>query len=224
MKSDGLLGVVGPPAASEVTTREPVFSGSREPVRFVLILLAVALLRSELALAAWIRPSSDRAAQDGLVGREGLPPAPDELPCSRACGTVARAAIGTTAAAVLAPARRLAARTSPRACGLPIRRVFLNALRGSTRSCSRSLRRRLRLGPFSGVLCASHARVGAATLWAEVIGTSSRAALVWAFTGASRRRSVVALVPDVAPAMVSIGLFCGSSSQCLDLARRVGRA
>jgi phosphonate transport system permease protein len=66
------------------------------------------------------------------------------------------------------------------------------------------------LGPFAGVLgVALHTWGSTAKLWAEVIENIQPGPLeAAAVTGASRLKVLsFALVPDVAPSMVSIGLF-----------------
>jgi phosphonate transport system permease protein len=143
------------------------------------------------------------------------PPATDELPVLllRAAETVAMAALGTTGAALLAlPLAVLAARnvTPSMALYYPAR-WFLNALRGIDSFVFALLFvAAVGLGPFAGVLgIALHTWGSTAKLWAEAIenippGPVEAAAV----TGASRVKVLAfALVPDVAPVMLSIGLF-----------------
>jgi phosphonate transport system permease protein len=143
------------------------------------------------------------------------PPATDELPVLllRAAETVAMAAIGTTVAAVLAlPICVLAARnvTPSMALYYPTR-WFLNALRGIDSFVFALLFvAAVGLGPFAGVLgIALHTWGSTAKLWAEAIENLPSGALDAATaTGASRIKVLAfALVPDVAPSMVSVALF-----------------
>ncbi len=143
------------------------------------------------------------------------PPATDELPVLllRAAETVAMAAIGTTVAALLAlPVCVLAARnvTPSMALYYPTR-WFLNALRGIDSFVFALLFvAAVGLGPFAGVLgIALHTWGSTAKLWAEAIENIPSGALeAAAATGASRLKVLLfALVPDVAPSMVSVALF-----------------
>ena len=143
------------------------------------------------------------------------PPATDELPVLllRAAETVAMAAIGTTVAALLAlPVCVLAARnvTPSMALYYPTR-WFLNALRGIDSFVFALLFvAAVGLGPFAGVLgIALHTWGSTAKLWAEAIENIPPGALeAAAATGASRVKVLLfALVPDVAPSMVSVALF-----------------
>ena len=143
------------------------------------------------------------------------PPATDELPVllRRAAETVAMAAIGTTVAAILAlPVCILAARnvTPSMALYYPTR-WFLNGLRGIDSFVFALLFvAAVGLGPFAGVLgIALHTWGSTAKLWAEAIENIPSGALEAASaTGASRIKVLLfALVPDVAPSMVSVALF-----------------
>src|SRR5437588_4857706 len=143
------------------------------------------------------------------------PPATDELPVllRRAAETVAMAALGTTGAALLAlPLAVLAARnvTPSMALYYPTR-WFLNALRGIDSFVFALLFvAAVGLGPFAGVLgVALHTWGSTAKLWAEAIENIPAGPLeAAAVTGASRVKVLAfALVPDVAPVMLSIGLF-----------------
>jgi len=143
------------------------------------------------------------------------PPATDELPVLlwRAAETVAMAALGTTGAALLAlPLAVLAARnvTPSMALYYPTR-WFLNALRGIDSFVFALLFvAAVGLGPFAGVLgVALHTWGSTAKLWAEAIENIPAGPLeAAAVTGASRVKVLAfALVPDVAPVMLSIGLF-----------------
>ncbi|HTY79328.1 MAG TPA: phosphonate ABC transporter, permease protein PhnE [Candidatus Bathyarchaeia archaeon] len=147
--------------------------------------------------------------------RKAWPPATDELPVLllRAAETVAMAAIGTTAAALLAlPVCVLAARNvTPSMTLYYPTRWFLNALRGIDSFVFALLFvAAVGLGPFAGVLgIALHTWGSTAKLWAEAIENVPPGALeAAAATGASRVKVLAfALVPDVAPAMVSVALF-----------------
>ena len=143
------------------------------------------------------------------------PPATDELPVLllRAAETVAMAALGTTGAALLAlPLAVLGARnvTPSMALYYPTR-WFLNALRGIDSFVFALLFvAAVGLGPFAGVLgIALHTWGSTAKLWAEAIENIPAGPLeAAAVTGASRIKVLsFALVPDVAPVMLSIGLF-----------------
>jgi phosphonate transport system permease protein len=147
--------------------------------------------------------------------RKAWPPATDELPVllRRAAETVAMAVIGTTAAALLAlPVCALAARnvTPSLAVYYPIR-WLLNALRGIDSFVFALLFvAAVGLGPFAGVLgVALHTWGSTAKLWAEAIENVPPGPLeAAAATGASRVKVLsFALLPDVAPSMVSVVLF-----------------
>ena len=143
------------------------------------------------------------------------PPATDELPVlfRRAAETVAMAALGTSGAALLAlPLCVLAARnvTPSMALYYPTR-WFLNMLRGIDSFVFALLFvAAVGLGPFAGVLgIAFHTWGSTAKLWAEAIENIPPGPLeAAAVTGASRVKVLAfALVPDVAPSLLSIGLF-----------------
>src|SRR5437879_12568660 len=143
------------------------------------------------------------------------PPATDELPVlfRRAAETVAMAALGTSGAALLAlPLCVLAARnvTPSMALYYPTR-WFMNALRGIDSFVFALLFvAAVGLGPFAGVLgIAFHTWGSTAKLWAEAIENIPPGPLEGAaVTGASRLKVLAfALLPDVAPSMVSVGLF-----------------
>ncbi len=141
------------------------------------------------------------------------PPATDELPVLllRTAETVAMAAIGTTAAAVLAlPLCILAARnvTPSLALYYPAR-WFLNALRGIDSFVFALLFvAAVGLGPFAAS-SGSRSTPGAAppSSGPRRSRTSRRArSRPPSATGASRMKVIAyALLPDVAPSMVSIG-------------------
>jgi phosphonate transport system permease protein len=143
------------------------------------------------------------------------PPATDELTVLlvRAAETVAMAALGTTGAAILAlPLAVLAARNvTPSLTLYYPTRWFLNALRGIDSFVFALLFvAAVGLGPFAGVLGVMlHTWGSTAKLWAEAIENIPAGPLeAAAVTGASRVKVLAfALVPDVAPVMLSIGLF-----------------
>lgn len=190
---------------------------SASRVRFVLIVLAVAVFYSLSWRLAHVEP---RKLVTGLPrmlswAHKAWPPATAELPVLllRTAETVAMAAIGTTAAAVLAlPMSVIAARnvTPSRLLYYPAR-WFLNALRGIDSFVFALLFvAAVGLGPFAGVLgVALHTWGSTAKLWAEAIENIPPGPLEAASaTGASRLKVLVfALLPDVAPNMVSVGLF-----------------
>src|SRR2546425_8197876 len=190
---------------------------SRHRLRFVLILTLVAVFYS----ASWQLARVDLPKLvTGLPkmaswAAKAWPPATDELSVllQRTAETVAMAAIGTTVAALLAlPLCVLAARniTPSPALYYPAR-WFLNALRGVDSFVFALLFvAAVGLGPFAGVLgIALHTWGSTAKLWAEAIENIPLGPLEGAaVTGASRLKVLAfALLPDVAPSMVSVGLF-----------------
>jgi len=197
---------------------EPIVARlSASRLRFIAFLLAVAafyavswhLARVDLGKLATGLPKMASWAV------KAWPPATAELPVLlwRLAETVAMAAIGTTAAALLAlPLAVLAARnvTPSRLLYYPAR-WFLNALRGIDSFVFALLFvAAVGLGPFAGVLgVALHTWGSTAKLWSEVIENIQPGPLeAAAATGASRIKVLAfALVPDVAPSLVSIGLF-----------------
>jgi phosphonate transport system permease protein len=197
---------------------EPVVSWlSRSRLRLILALVLLAVFYS----ASWHLAQVDLGKlATGLPkmaswAGKAWPPALDELPVllQRTGETIAMAAIGTTVAALLAlPVCILAARnvTPSLALYYPIR-WFLNALRGVDSFVFALLFvAAVGLGPFAGVLgIALHTWGSTAKLWAEAIENIPPGPLeAAAATGASRLKVIAfALFPDVAPAMVSVGLF-----------------
>jgi phosphonate transport system permease protein len=143
------------------------------------------------------------------------PPATDELGVLllRAAETVAMAALGTTGAALLAlPLCVLAARNvTPSMVLYYPTRWLLNALRGIDSFVFALLFvAAVGLGPFAGVLgVALHTWGSTAKLWAEAIENVPPGPVeAAAATGASQVKVLsFALLPDVAPSMLSIGLF-----------------
>jgi phosphonate transport system permease protein len=146
---------------------------------------------------------------------QAWPPALDEMPLflHRTAETVAMAAIGTTTATLLAiPAAVLASRNITPFPGLyyPMR-WFLNGLRGIDSFVFALLFvAAVGLGPFAGVLgIALHTWGSAAKLFADHIESVNLGPFeAVATTGAGRWTTIAyALVPDVAPVMLSTMLF-----------------
>src|SRR3989475_2707888 len=190
---------------------------SRHRLRFVLILTLVAVFYSASWQLAQVDPPRLLVGLPKMAGwaAKAWPPATDELPVllQRTAETVAMAAIGTTVAALLAlPLCVIAARNvTPSMTLYYPARWFLNALR-----CVDSFVFALLfvaavgLGPFACVLgIALHTWGSTAKLWAQAIGNIPLGPLEGAaVTGASRLKVLAfALLPDVAPSMVSVGLF-----------------
>ena len=186
-------------------------------LRFVAILLVVATFYVASWKLAHIDPSKLVSGLPKMAGwaRKAWPPATDELPVLllRTAETVAMAALGTTAAALLAlPLSVVAARNvTPSMVLYYPARWFLNVLRGIDSFVFALLFvAAVGLGPFAGVLgVAFHTWGSTAKLWAEAIENIPPGPLeAAAATGASRVKVLAfALLPDVAPSMVSVGLF-----------------
>jgi len=190
---------------------------SQRRMRFILVLLVVAVFYT----ASWKLTHVDLGKlASGLPrmagwARKAWPPATGDLPVLliRAAETVAMAALGTTAAALLAlPLCVIAARNvTPSMLFYYPARWFLNALRGIDSFVFALLFvAAVGLGPFAGVLgVAFHTWGSTAKLWAEAIENIPPGPLeAAAATGASRLKVLAfALLPDVAPGMVSVGLF-----------------
>ena len=146
---------------------------------------------------------------------QAWPPKLDELPLfiQRIAETVAMAALGTTAATILAiPMAVLASRNITPFPGLYYpARWFLNALRGIDSFVFALLFvAAVGLGPFAGVIgIALHTWGSAAKLFADTIENVAPGPLqAVETTGAGRLTAVAyALVPDVAPVMLSTTLF-----------------
>jgi phosphonate transport system permease protein len=185
--------------------------------RFLLVVLLLAVFYSASWRLAQVEPGKLVTGLPRMAGwaAKAWPPATDELPVLllRTAETIAMAAIGTTAAAVLAlPLCVVAARNvTPSLVLYYPARWFLNALRGVDSFVFALLFvAAVGLGPFAGVLgIALHTWGSTAKLWAEAIENIPPGPLeAAAATGASRLKVVAyALVPDVAPNMVSVGLF-----------------
>src|SRR5947209_17549597 len=197
---------------------EPVIPWlSKSRLRLVAVLVLLAAFYSASWHLAKVDPAKLLSGLPKMASWTGKawPPAMDELPVllQRTGETIAMAAIGTTAAAVLAvPLSVLAARnvTPSMAVYYPAR-WFLNALRGVDSFVFALLFvAAVGLGPFAGVLgIALHTWGSTAKLWAEAIENIPPGPLeAAAVTGASRVKVLAfALVPDVAPSLLSIGLF-----------------
>jgi phosphonate transport system permease protein len=207
---------LGPAPACEYP--EPVvawLSAGRLRVGLVLVSVAVFYVVSWHLAKVNLTKLADGLPRMASWAAKAWPPATDELQVLllRAAETVAMAAIGTTVAALLAlPVCVLAARnvTPSMALYYPTR-WFLNALRGIDSFVFALLFvAAVGLGPFAGVLgIALHTWGSTAKLWAEAIENIPSGALgAAAATGASRIKVLLfALVPDVAPSMVSVALF-----------------
>jgi phosphonate transport system permease protein len=186
-------------------------------LRFAAVVLLVAAFYATSWQLAQVSPAKLMTGLPKMASwaRKAWPPATDELPVllRRAAETVAMAAIGTTAAALLAlPVCALAARnvTPSMAVYYPVR-WFLNALRGIDSFVFALLFvAAVGLGPFAGVLgVALHTWGSTAKLWAEAIENVPPGPLeAAAATGASRVKVLgFALLPDVGPSMVSVVLL-----------------
>ena len=186
-------------------------------VRFVLVLVLLVAFYSVSWRLAEVDPGRLLTGLPKMASwaKKAWPPATDELPIllRRTAETVAMAAIGTTAAALLAaPVCVLAARNvAPSMAIYYPARWFLNALRGVDSFVFALLFvAAVGLGPFAGVLgIALHTWGSTAKLWAEAIENIPPGPLeAAAVTGASRVKVLAfALLPDVAPNMASVGLF-----------------
>ena len=197
---------------------EPVIPWlSKSRLRLVAVLVLLAAFYSASWHLAKVDPAKLLSGLPRMASWTGKawPPAMDELPVllQRTGETIAMAAIGTTAAGLLAlPLSVLAARnvTPSMAVYYPAR-WFLNALRGVDSFVFALLFvAAVGLGPFAGVLgIALHTWGSTAKLWAEAIENIPLGPLEGAaVTGASRLKVLAfALLPDVAPSMVSVGLF-----------------
>jgi phosphonate transport system permease protein len=190
---------------------------SASRLRFVAILIALGLFYSVSWHLARVDPARLLTGLPKMASWavKAWPPATDELRVLslRAAETLAMAAIGTTAAALLAlPLCVLAARNiTPSLFLYYPARWLLNALRGIDSFVFALLFvAAVGLGPFAGVLgIALHTWGSTAKLWAEAIENIEPGPLeAAAATGASRLKVVAfALLPDALPSMVSVGLF-----------------
>src|SRR6267142_1196812 len=191
------------------------WSGRR--LRFVLVLMLLAAFYSASWQLAKVDPERLLTGLPKMAGwaAKAWPPATDELPVLllRTAETIAMAAIGTTAAALLAlPLCVLAARnvTPSMALYYPAR-WFLNALRGVDSFVFALLFvAAVGLGPFAGVLgIALHTWGSTAKLWADHIENANLGPFeAVRATGAGRFNSILyALVPDILPVLLSTALY-----------------
>ncbi len=182
-------------------------------LRFVSVLLLIGAFYAVCWQLAQVSPSRLASGLPKMASwaRKAWPPATDELPVllRRAAETVAMAAIGTTAAALLAlPVCALAARnvTPSMAVYYPVR-WLLNALRGIDSFVFALLFvAAVGLGPFAGVLgVALHTWGSTAKLWAEAIENVPPGPLeAAAASGASRVKVLsFALLPILARAFAA---------------------
>ncbi len=191
--------------------------GSRSRIKLALILLAVAAFYA----TSWQLAQVDLARLvTGLpkLGHwlaQAWPPKLEELPLflQRMAETIAMAAIGTTAATLLAiPMAVLASRniTPFPKLYLPAR-WFLNALRGIDSFVFALLFvAAVGLGPFAGVIgIALHTWGSAAKFFADHIENAQMGPLeAVRTTGAGRYTAILyALLPDVLPVLLSTTLF-----------------
>ena len=197
---------------------EPVVSWlAISRLRFLLIVLVLSAFYSVSWRLAHVEPAKLLSGLPKMAGWavKAWPPALDELPVllQRTAETIAMAAIGTTVASALAlPLCILGARNvTPSMLLYYPTRWFLNGLRGIDSFVFALLFvAAVGLGPFAGVLgIAFHTWGSTAKLWAEAIENIPPGPLeAAAATGASRLKVLAfALLPDVAPTMVSVGLF-----------------
>lgn len=180
-------------------------------------LVAVAAFYAVCFSLAHVDPARLVTGLPKLVGwlAQAWPPRVDELQLivQRMAETIAMAAVGTTAAAVLAlPAAWLASRnlTPLPALYYPVR-WFLNMLRGIDSFVFALLFvAAVGLGPFAGVLgIAFHTWGSAAKLFADHLENTDLAAYdAVRTTGAGRFASIAyAVLPDVLPVFASTALF-----------------
>src|SRR6266852_2468375 len=207
---------------------EPVVSWwSRRRLRFVLVLVLLTAFYSASWQLARVDPERLLTGLPKMAGwaAKAWPPATDELPVLllRTGETIAMAAIGTTAAALLAlPLCVVAARnvTPSMALYYPAR-WFLNALRGIDSFVFALLFvAAVGLGPFAGVLgIALHTWGSTAKLWAEAIENIPPGPLeAAAATGASRIKVRASTVLGVVGAG-GIGQELKNSMDLLDFPR-----
>jgi len=185
--------------------------------RFAATLAAVVAFYAVCFSLAHVDPARLVTGLPKLAGwlAHAWPPRVDELPLiiQRTAETVAMAAVGTTAAALLAlPAALFASRnlTPLPALYYPVR-WFLNMLRGIDSFVFALLFvAAVGLGPFAGVLgIAFHTWGSAAKLFADHLENADLAAYdAVRTTGAGRFTSIAyAVLPDVLPVFASTALF-----------------
>ncbi|MGF6768070.1 phosphonate transport system permease protein [Paraburkholderia sp. GAS199] len=185
--------------------------------RFAATLAALIAFYAVCFSLAHVDPARLARGMPKLAGWlvQAWPPRVDELPLiiQRTAETLAMAAVGTTAAALLAlPAALFAARnlTPLPALYFPVR-WFLNMLRGIDSFVFALLFvAAVGLGPFAGVLgIAFHTWGSAAKLFADQLENANLAAYdAVRTTGAGRFTSIeYAVLPDVLPVFASTALF-----------------
>lgn len=219
MKSPAPPAGTGPAAAAAVLAsleaKQARFGLRR--LRIGATLVAVVAFYTVCFSLAHVDPGRLLTGLPKLAGwlAQAWPPRVDELPLiiQRTAETVAMAAVGTTAAAVLAvPAALLASRnlTPVPALYYPVR-WFLNMLRGIDSFVFALLFvAAVGLGPFAGVLgIAFHTWGSAAKLFADHLENTDLAAYdAVRTTGAGRFTSIAyAVLPDVLPVFASTTLF-----------------
>lgn len=217
LASDPTIAVSDSPGRARLAYAAGLHGGSRSRVKLALILFAVAAFYA----TSWQLAQVDLARLvTGLpkLGHwiaQAWPPKLEELPLflQRMAETVAMAAIGTTAATLLAiPMAVLASRniTPFPKLYLPTR-WFLNALRGIDSFVFALLFvAAVGLGPFAGVIgIALHTWGSAAKFFADHIENAQMGPLeAVRTTGAGRYTAILyALLPDVLPVLLSTTLF-----------------
>ena len=206
-----------PQTAAKLQLQLQLRSGRHSRLRWAALLLVVLIFYTVCWRLAQVDPVklATGLPKLGFWLAQAWPPKLDELPLFmlRTAETVAMAAIGTTAATLLAlPMALLASRNItpwPRLY-LPAR-WFLNALRGIDSFVFALLFvAAVGLGPFAGVLgIALHTWGSAAKLFADHIENAQLGPYeAVRSTGASRGTAIVyGLLPDVLPVLLSTTLF-----------------
>lgn len=215
--SVGSVGSVGSAAAAALAALEAKHGRFVRRLRLGATLAAIAAFYAVCFSLAHVDPARLVTGLPKLAGWlvQAWPPRVDELPLiiQRTAETVAMAAVGTTAAALLAlPAALFASRnlTPLPALYYPVR-WFLNMLRGIDSFVFALLFvAAVGLGPFAGVLgIAFHTWGSAAKLFADHLENADLAAYdAVRTTGAGRFTSIAyAVLPDVLPVFASTALF-----------------
>ncbi|AUT74823.1 phosphonate ABC transporter, permease protein PhnE [Paraburkholderia hospita] len=210
-------GSVGSAAAAALAALEAKHGRFVRHLRLGATLAAIAAFYAVCFSLAHVDPARLVTGLPKLAGWlvQAWPPRVDELPLiiQRTAETVAMAAVGTTAAALLAlPAALFASRnlTPLPALYYPVR-WFLNMLRGIDSFVFALLFvAAVGLGPFAGVLgIAFHTWGSAAKLFADHLENADLAAYdAVRTTGAGRFTSIAyAVLPDVLPVFASTALF-----------------
>ncbi|CAN7743064.1 phosphonate ABC transporter, permease protein PhnE [Paraburkholderia hospita] len=215
--SSAPMGTVGSAAAAALAALEAKHGRFVRRLRLGATLAAIAAFYAVCFSLAHVDPARLVTGLPKLAGWlvQAWPPRVDELPLiiQRTAETVAMAAVGTTAAALLAlPAALFASRnlTPLPALYYPVR-WFLNMLRGIDSFVFALLFvAAVGLGPFAGVLgIAFHTWGSAAKLFADHLENADLAAYdAVRTTGAGRFTSIAyAVLPDVLPVFASTALF-----------------